>query len=104
MAKRNIVWTRTADLQLVGILAYWVKRNKSANYSKKLLRLVTERTLLIADNPCIYKSTDFKDVRVASLGNYSIFYKVTDKEIIIAAFWDNRQDPQKLLEILQKSK
>ncbi len=104
MAKRNIVWARTAELQLVGILDYWVKRNKSANYSKKLLRLVTERTLLIADNPYIYKSTDFKDVRVAPLGNFSIYYKVTDKEIIITAFWDNRQDPKKLLEILQKSK
>jgi len=33
MAKRNVIWTRTADLQFVGILEYWVKRNKSATYS-----------------------------------------------------------------------
>jgi len=51
--------------------------------------------------PFIYKSTDFKDVRVASLGNYSIYYKVTDEEIIISAFWDNRQNPKKLLKILR---
>ena len=51
MAKRNIVWTRTADLQLVGVLEYWVKRNKSSNYSKKLLRIVTERTLQISETP-----------------------------------------------------
>lgn len=59
MAKRNIVWTRTADLQFVGVLDYWVKRNKSATYSKKLLKLVTKRTQEIADNPFIYKSTNF---------------------------------------------
>ncbi len=104
MAKRNIVWTRTADLQFVGILEYWVKRNKSKNFSKKLLNLVTERTLQISEKPFIYKSTDFKDVRVASLKNFSIYYKVTDRQIIVTAFWDNRQDPKKLLKILQNEK
>ena len=52
----------------------------------------------------IYKATDFKNVRVASLGNFSIYYKVLDKEIIITAFWDNRQDPKELLKILQDRK
>ncbi len=101
MAKRNVVWTRTADLQFVGILEYWVKRNKSTNYSKKLLKLVTERTLQISENPYIFKATDFNDVRVASLKHFNIYYKVTDKQIIIMAFWDNRQNPKKLLKILQ---
>lgn len=100
MAKRKVVWTRTADLQLVGVLEYWVKRNKSNTYSKKLVKLVSERTRQIAEMPLIYKATDFKGVRVASLGNFSIYYKVFDQEIIIMAFWDNRQDPKKLLEIL----
>tara|TARA_R110002124_G_C8597034_1_gene483924 strand:+ start:207 stop:521 length:315 start_codon:yes stop_codon:yes gene_type:complete len=104
MAKRNVVWTRTADLQFVGILEYWVKRTKSNSYSKKLVNLVTERTNQIAKTPFIYKSTDFKDIRVASLGNFSIFYKLKDTQIIISAFWDNRQDPKKLLEILQHKK
>jgi len=104
MAKRNVIWTRTADLQFVGILEYWVKRNKSIAYSKKLVKLVSERTKQIADKPLIYKATDFKDVRVASLGNFSIYYKVSEKEIIITAFWDNRQDPEKLLKILKSKK
>jgi len=101
MAKRNVVWTRTADLQFVGILEYWVKRNKSTNYSKKLLKLVTEKTLQISKNSYIFKATDFNDVRVASLKHFSIYYKVTEQQIIIMAFWDNRQDPKKLLKILQ---
>lgn len=101
MAKRNVVWTKTADLQFVGVLEYWVKRNKSNSYSKKLVRLVSERTRQIARNPFSYKSTDFKDIRVASMGNFSIYYKITDEQIIITAFWDNRQDPKKLLKILE---
>lgn len=104
MAKRNVIWTRTADLQFVGILEYWLKRNKSNTYSIKLVKLVSKRTNQISESPLIYKSTDFKDIRVASLGNYSIYYKVTELEIIISAFWDNRQDPKKLLKILQSGK
>jgi hypothetical protein len=101
MAKRNIVWTKTADIQFVGILEYWVEKNKSNTFSKKLLKLITERTSLISEKPFIYKSTDFKDVRVASLKNFSIYYKVTDEQILITAFWDNRQNPKKLLKILE---
>lgn len=48
MAKRTVRWTRTADIQYVGILEYWVKRNKSNTYSKKLLKIVAERTKPLA--------------------------------------------------------
>ena len=104
MAKRIVRWTRTADIQYVGILEYWFKRNKSSTYSKKLIKIVAERTQQIAEKPFIYKSVGFTDTRVASLGNFSIFYKVSEQEIIITAFWDNRQDPKKLLKILKDKK
>lgn len=104
MARRTIVWTKTADIQFVGILEYWFKRNKSNSYSKKLIRLVSKRTDQIAKNPFSYKSTDVKDIRVAPLGNFSVYYKITEKQIIIAAFWDNQQNPKKLLKILQHKK
>jgi plasmid stabilization system protein ParE len=100
MAKRIVRWTRTSDLQYVGVLEYWVKRNKSTTYSKKLIKIVAKRTQQIAETPLIYKKADFNNTRVASLGNYSIFYKVYEHEIVITAFWDNRQDPKKLLKIL----
>lgn len=60
MAERNVIWTKTADIQFYGILDYWVKRNKSNTYSKKLIRLVSERTKQIAKTPYIYESTDLK--------------------------------------------
>ncbi|MDN4166762.1 type II toxin-antitoxin system RelE/ParE family toxin [Cytophagales bacterium LB-30] len=102
MAKRTVKWTRTADLQLVGTLEYWVNRNKSNTYPKKLIKIVSDRTKHIAQRPFAYKLANFIDTRVASFGNYSIFYKVTENEIIITAFWDNRQDPKELLRILKE--
>jgi|TARA_R110000850_G_scaffold16697_1_gene51663 hypothetical protein len=104
MVKRSVIWTKTADIQFVGILEYWVKRNKSNTYSKKLITLVSKRTEQIAKNPFLYKRADFNDTRVASLGNFSIFYKTSEKFITVTAFWDNRQDPKALLKILQQNK
>jgi len=101
VAKRNVVWTRTADIQLVGVLEYWISRNKTTTYSKKLLKSVVVSTNQIAETPFLFKATDFVDVRV---GTFSIFYKVTSTEIIVTAFWDNRQNPQELLKILAKAK
>ena len=66
--------------------------------------MVAERTKQFAETPFTYKSADFKDTRVASLGNFSIFYKVTEQEILITAFWDNLQDPMKLLQTLEDKK
>ena len=104
MAKRTVRWTRTADIQYIGILEYWVKRNKSNTYSKKLIKTLAARTKQISETLFIYKSADFKNTSVASLGNFSIFYKVTEQEILITAFWDNRQNPIKLLQILKDKK
>ncbi len=104
MAKRTVVWTRTADIQYAGILQFWVDKNKSNTYSKKLIKRVSARTEQIAKNPFLYKSADFKNTRVASLGHFSIYYQVLENKIIVTAFWDNRQDSKKLMEILKAKK
>jgi plasmid stabilization system protein ParE len=104
VAKRAVKWSRTADLQYLSILEYWVNRNKSATYSKKLFRSVSAKTKAIAENPNQFKISDYEDVRIAILGDYSIYFRPLPNEIIILAFWDNRQDPKKLLEIISKSR
>jgi hypothetical protein len=100
MAKREIVWTKTADIQFSGILEYWLRRNKSNSYPKRLIKLVSEITEQIAITPSMFKSANFADTRVAPLGHFSLFYKVTENKIIVTAFWDSRQNPEDLLNIL----
>jgi hypothetical protein len=46
------------------------------------------------------KETDFYEVRESAMGHFSLFYKITPNQIIIMAFWDNRQDPKKLLKAI----
>ena len=104
MAKRKVIWTQTAARQRRNILEYWVEHSKSNSYSLKLLKASNSKTELISKNPKIFREADFPETRVASMGHFSIFYKFNSKEIIITAFWDNRQDPKKLLEVLKKAK
>ena len=101
MAERKIIWTETAARQRRSILEYWLQRNQSPTFSLKLLRLSNEKANLIAENPLIYKAAEFPDTRVAAMGHFILFYKITDSAIIITAFWDNRQDPKELLKLLK---
>ncbi len=102
MAKRTVVWTETAARQRREILKYWVNRNGTTTYAEKLIELISEQIKVISVNPKLFKKTDFPNTHVSVLGHFSIFYKYTKSSIIITAFWDNRQDPKKLLEIIKK--
>lgn len=100
MAKIIARWTPTAVRQRNVIFEYWNERNKSYSYSRKLYSIIQERIAIVKQNPEIGKNTQFADTRMVSLGHYSFFYKYTASQIIITAFWDNRQKPSKLLGLL----
>lgn len=101
MAKRTVVWTETAARQRREILKYWVKRNQTTTYAEKLIKLISEQIKVILTNPKLFKKADFPDTHVSALGHFSIFYKYTKDSLISTAFWDNRQDPKKLLDIFK---
>lgn len=98
-----ILWTQTAIKQRDHIFSYWNNRNKSNSYSKKLNLAVRERVELLKSQPDIGKKTNFGKTRAIIMGHYSILYKIDKPRIIITGFWDNRQDPKKLLRLLTKS-
>lgn len=101
MAKRAIVWTETAARQRRSILKYWTLRNKSTAFAEKLIKLIRRQINIIEKHPASFKETEFEGVRESALGHFSIYYKVTATQIIITAFWDNRQDPKKLLKLIE---
>jgi len=102
MAERTVVWTDTAVRQRREILKYWTKRNNSTKYAEKLIRITKDRIKVLLNNPLSYKLTNYSETREAAMGHFSIYYKTTATQLIITAFWDNRQVPKKLLELIQK--
>lgn len=102
MAKKSVVWTETAVKQRREILKYWTIRNKSTTYSEKLIIQIKERIQLIVDYPEVGKTTNHQDTRQAAMGNFSIYYKIQNENIVVTSFWDNRQNPKNLLKLLLK--
>ena len=101
MAKKIIVWTETAAKQRRDILAYWTKRNHSIAYAKKLIRLINKQTKIILNHPESFKESIHPNTRESALGHFSLFYRMEHDRLIILSIWDNRQDPQKLLQALK---
>lgn len=102
MAKRIVVWTDTARKQRREILKYWTKKNDSTKYAEKLIKVTKSRIDIILNNPLAFKLTSHPETRVSAMGHFSIYYKTKDDKLIITAFWDNRQDPKKVLELIKK--
>lgn len=102
MAERIVVWTETAARQRREILKFWTKRNGSTIFAEKLIKLIAARINIILKHPESFKSTTYPNTRASAMGHFSIFYKLTKDKLIITAFWDNRQDPKNLLEIIRK--
>lgn len=102
MVKRTVVWTATAARQRREVLKYWTKRNNSPLYAEKLIRLIANQIQIILTHPESFKLTTYPETRESALGHFSIYYKLTEESLIITAFWDNRQDPEKLMGIISK--
>ena len=101
MAQLTLVWTKTALKQRNCTFTYWNKRNKSIEYSKRLRKVINERTKLILSFPNMGREVGISNHLKIPLEHYSLFYRKVEDKIVITAFWDNNQNPEKLLKILK---
>ena len=100
MAKQ-IVWTKTASQARREILKFWLEHTGNNKYSQKISKIFRERVKYISQFKYMGKQTEFKDVRVTACGHFSIFYKVIGKHIIIVGLWDNRRNPENIVDNLE---
>jgi plasmid stabilization system protein ParE len=92
MAKKEIVWSSLAKLQLQNVLEYYFIRNESPTYSLKLLNEVEDLLDTLSNSEMIGRLTSNKITRVISMKVYLLFYEINGNQIEIVSFWDNRQD------------
>jgi plasmid stabilization system protein ParE len=103
MVKRKIIWTKTAALQRREILKYWTERNGNTKYAEQLIQITSSHIKVISNSPNSFKQTEIKSIHESAMGHFSIYYKITADQIIVLAFWDNRQSAKKLLKAIVKS-
>lgn len=96
MARRKVIWTKTAIIEKKEILEYWINRNKSKSYSLKLNRLFVTELKTLSLTPEIGKKTKFKNVRARIIRDYLLFYEILDNELVVLSIWDSRRNPDKI--------
>ena len=93
----KIVWAAKAKNNLEHTLEYWLNRNKSNSYPKKIVNDVIAKEDLLLANPFLGEETNYKGIRrVLILRNFSLFYAIEEnsKEIRMITFRDNRKNPK----------
>jgi toxin YoeB len=76
--------------------SFWIEKNKTDSYSRKLEILFNEAANVIAEFPEIGTQTDFPGIRIKVIRSYKLFYVDHPDTIKVIRIWDSRQDPQKL--------
>ncbi len=79
MAKHKIEWSVEAKADLFNILEFYITRNGTTIYSKKLNSKIDKSIRLISKNPLIGTKTNNNAVRVLITGNYQIIYEVFEQ-------------------------
>ena len=92
MAKKEIIWSELAKLQLQNVLEFYVLRNGNSDYSLKILNEIEDLMQTLSKAELIGRLTSNKFTRVISMKVYLLFYEVHGNRIEIISFWDNRQD------------
>lgn len=95
MAKR-IVWSGRADRIFTKILEFYIERNGSKTYSRKLNKEVLSIITMLSKQPFLGIKTDAENLRVVIKGDLKIFYQIEIDRLIIHLVWDCRQNPKSL--------
>ena len=93
---RKIIWSANAKAYKIETLKYWVVRNKSNLYSKKLNILLKEAVNLIAISPGIGHLTIKENIRVKIIRDYLIFYEICTESIFIHSIIDGRRSLEEI--------
>ena len=94
MAKYKVEWSIEARLDLLDVLNFYIVRNKSAAYSKKLNSKINNSIKIISKHPLIGVQSDIESVRALITGDYQIIYEILNNTILISMIWDCRRDPE----------
>ena len=92
MAKKEIIWSELAKLELSNVLEFYVFRNENSDYSLKILEDVEDLLETLSTNEFIGRLTSNKITRVIPMKVYLIFYEINAYKIEILSFWDIGQN------------
>lgn len=97
MANYTVIWSPMARLTYLEILEY-LQDNWPEKVTENFIARTEEVLEHIAENPDLYIYSNITTCyRCVVVKQISLFYRVKNKSAELLIFWDNRQNPEKLL-------
>ena len=97
MVKRKIIWLRTAELDLLDIMLYYIERNKSKKYSASLYRGINSNLKTLNFIISLPQKTSVTDLYYFTYNHVSVFFIIKELNTIIVKFViDDRRNPVEL--------
>ena len=91
----KVIWSIRAIEELEQVLDYWLSRNKSNNYSNRIILATDDAIQLIKLHPSIGIETNHRKVKMRLvLNRFYLVYRNDEDMIEILKFWDCRQSPE----------
>jgi toxin YoeB len=92
--KLKIVWSDVANEKLEEILFFYLVRNESETYSKKLFRKFMQDIRLLSHAPNIGITNKLKNVRGLIIEEFIVYYEIKEDTVLILTIWDCSQNPE----------
>lgn len=94
MARYTIEWSVDARVDLLDILQFYIDRNGSSTYSRKINLNINKIVNKLKSNPFLGIRTDYESVRILHAGGFQIVYEILDQIVLIILIWDCRRNPE----------
>lgn len=94
MARNKIEWSIDARVDLMDILQFYIERNESSTYSRKINLTINKIVNKLKSNPFLGIKTDYESVRIINAGDFQIVYEILDQIVFIILIWDCRRNPE----------
>jgi plasmid stabilization system protein ParE len=101
MAKRRIIWTNNADADMIEIMAYYAKRNKSKIYSGKLYSEIKQELKTLDFIIALPQKTKVEGLFYCTHKHISVFFMFQENNIIVKFLIDDRRNPESLRKLLE---
>jgi plasmid stabilization system protein ParE len=97
MPSYTVIWSPKVRLSYYQILEY-LEEERTINELEAFINRTEEVINHICGNPLLYPFSKKSETRkCVVVKQVSLFYRVKLNSIELLVFWDNRQDPKKLL-------
>lgn len=95
-ARKKVIWSARAEIDLHQILDFFTFRNDSPTYSRKLYKLFVKKLVLVSRQPGLGIRTRLDNIKGLVVKDYVLFYEITEDSIVVLRIWDSRQNPDQL--------